>query len=135
VACLVQAHPTWTIEQMRWYLMHTASDYIATGTSDATFVRGYGILDALAAVAGDCNGNGIDDAIDIANLTVADCNTNLIPDVCEIAADPTLDLNLNGLIDSCEASIPTISTWGLTVLTLLIASLGSIVFRPRQFSR
>ncbi len=130
VACLVQAHPTWTIEQMRWYLMHTASDFVANGTFDAAFVRGYGVLDALAAVAGDCDGNGIDDVTDIANLTFADCNANLIPDVCEITDDPTLDQNFNGTIDTCEAAIPTTSTWGLIVFTLLIASFGSIAFRP-----
>ena len=33
----------------------------------------------------DCNGNGIDDAVDIANGTT-DCNGNGIPDSCEIAA-------------------------------------------------
>ncbi len=129
VACLVQAHPTWSIEQMRWYLMHTANDFIANGTFDAEFVRGYGILDALAAVAGDCDGNGIDDVTDIANLTFADCNANLIPDVCEITDDASLDQNLNGTIDACEAAIPTTSTWGLIAFTLLIASFGTIVFR------
>ncbi len=133
VACLVQAHPNWTVEQMRWYLMHTASDYVATGSFDPEFVRGYGILDALAATAGDCDGNGIEDVTDIANATLADCNTNLIPDVCEITADATLDQNLNGMIDTCEVAIPTTSTWGLIVLTLLVASVGSTVFR-RQLS-
>ncbi|MCC6320805.1 MAG: PQQ-dependent sugar dehydrogenase [Phycisphaerales bacterium] len=34
----------------------------------------------------DCNGNGIDDATDIANATSADCNNNSIPDECDIAA-------------------------------------------------
>jgi hypothetical protein len=34
----------------------------------------------------DCNGNGIDDAVDIANGTETDCNANGIPDSCERAA-------------------------------------------------
>jgi len=33
----------------------------------------------------DCNGNNIDDAIDIANSTSQDCNNNAIPDECDIA--------------------------------------------------
>ena len=46
---------------------------------------------ALAAVAyaapaaSDCNGNGIDDATDIANGTSEDCNGNGIPDECDVA--------------------------------------------------
>jgi subtilisin family serine protease len=50
-ACLVQAHPEWTVEQMRAALMRTASDHAATGSPDPLFVRGYGLLDAAAAVA------------------------------------------------------------------------------------
>jgi len=63
----------------------------------------------------DCNGNGIDDTIDIADLTSPDCNANglpdecefdcnanAVPDSCDLAADPSLDTNGNGIIDSCE---------------------------------
>jgi len=49
----------------------------------------------------DCNGNGIDDTIDIANLTSNDCNTNGLPDECE------RDQNGNGLPDDCEFAIQT----------------------------
>jgi subtilisin family serine protease len=52
VACLVQAHPEWTVEQMRWYLTRTAEDYVANGTHDPLYVRGYGIIDATAAARG-----------------------------------------------------------------------------------
>ncbi len=48
-ACLVSAHPDWTVDQMRAALMHTADGYLADGTHDPLFVRGYGILDADAA--------------------------------------------------------------------------------------
>jgi len=42
-------------------------------------------LDALdiVGVLNDCNGNGIDDAIDIANNTATDYNSNGVPDSCE----------------------------------------------------
>jgi len=65
----------------------------------------------------DCNGNGIDDTNDIADLTSADCNANGLPDECEfdcdadgepdqcqIAADPGLDGDGDGLLDSCACS-------------------------------
>ena len=34
--------------------------------------------------AADCNGNGIEDADDIANGTSTDCNANTVPDDCDI---------------------------------------------------
>ncbi len=34
----------------------------------------------------DCNNNGVDDGVDIANATSDDCNTNGIPDECEFGA-------------------------------------------------
>jgi hypothetical protein len=49
VACLVQAHPEWTVDQMRYALTHTADYYIAEQTFDPLFIRGYGIVDAFAA--------------------------------------------------------------------------------------
>jgi len=38
----------------------------------------------------DCNGNGVDDAIDISSGTSVDCNNNGIPDSCEFAAGVTV---------------------------------------------
>ena len=51
----------------------------------------------------DCNGNGVGDADDLANMTSDDCNANDIPDECEIAAGTEPDVNNNGIIDTCEA--------------------------------
>jgi hypothetical protein len=45
----VQAHPEWTVDQMRWALIHTADYYVANGTFDPLYIRGYGISDVLAA--------------------------------------------------------------------------------------
>ncbi|RME37399.1 MAG: hypothetical protein D6788_09535 [Planctomycetota bacterium] len=87
VACLIQAHPDWTVDQMRERLFHTAGDYLANGTFDPLFVRGYGIIDALAAsTQTDCNGNGVDDAVDIANGTSLDRDGNGVPDECQSGA-------------------------------------------------
>lgn len=53
----------------------------------------------------DCNGNGIDDALDIANATSADCDGDLVPDECNIATalaaaiaanNPNLQIDLDG---------------------------------------
>jgi len=50
----------------------------------------------------DCNGNGISDADDIANLTSADCNSNGIPDECELAGN---DCNNNSIPDDCDVAV------------------------------
>jgi subtilisin family serine protease len=47
VACLLQAHPDWTVPQIREALFQTAE---GAGTYDPLFVRGYGLIDAEAAL-------------------------------------------------------------------------------------
>ncbi len=83
VACLIQARPNWTVDQMREHLFQTASDYVANGTHDPQFVRGYGIIDAFAAysfcpdagtVQLDSPAYGTTDTV---NIVVADCGLNL----------------------------------------------------------
>jgi hypothetical protein len=49
----------------------------------------------------DCNGNGIDDTIEVQN-PANDCNANGIPDGCDIVTDPSLDCNGNGVIDCTD---------------------------------
>ncbi|MEP0845223.1 MAG: S8 family serine peptidase [Phycisphaerae bacterium] len=62
VACIVQAHPSWTVDHLRQRLTTTASDFVANGTYDPQYVRGYGIIDALvAASAPACEGDLDDD--------------------------------------------------------------------------
>ena len=107
VACLVQANPYWTVAEMRAHLFETASDYVANGTHDPLFVRGYGIVNAFAAWA-DCNLNDIADGCDVdcgasgGPCDVpgcggsADCNGNAVPDECES------DCNGNGVPDDCD---------------------------------
>ena len=46
----------------------------------------------------DCDGNGNLDECDL------DCDGNEIPDACDIANDPALDCDSNGALDSCEIS-------------------------------
>ena len=126
VACLAQAHPTWTVDRMRSHLFHTAEDYVRFAAFDPFYIHGYGIIDALAASAGDCNGNDIDDEIDIAGETSTDCNENGVPDECDldpagdyldcnengcpddgdIAHGTSADTNGNGIPDECDAQPP-----------------------------
>jgi hypothetical protein len=84
---------------MREALFETADDFVATGTFDATYVRGYGIIDTLRALRADCNDNGANDQDEIDGGYSQDCNENGIPDECE------RDCNGNGMVDSCEVGI------------------------------
>ena len=67
VACLVQANPWWTVDQMRAALFSTASD---AANPDPLFVRGFGMVDALAALQSTCpadfNQDGGVDGLDVA---------------------------------------------------------------------
>jgi subtilisin family serine protease len=110
VACLTQAHPEWTVDQQRTFLFQTASDYVANGTYDPLYVRGYGILNAYAA-AQDCNANGVPDAADIAAGTSTDVNSNGIPDECESVGD----LNCDGVTDFADINpfVLYLSNFGL----------------------
>ncbi|MFN0057738.1 MAG: putative Ig domain-containing protein [Planctomycetota bacterium] len=49
----------------------------------------------------DCNGNGQDDACDLALDLSFDCNQNGVPDECDIAAGLSTDLNGDGVPDEC----------------------------------
>jgi hypothetical protein len=49
----------------------------------------------------DCNGNGIDDTIEVQD-PANDCNANGIPDDCDIVTDQSLDCNANGVIDCTD---------------------------------
>ncbi|MBU0717567.1 MAG: S8 family serine peptidase, partial [Planctomycetes bacterium] len=107
VASLISANPQWTVAQMRDHLFETADYYVANGTYDPLYVRGYGIIDAFAAWA-DCNLNDIPDHCDVdcgeaggpCDLPGCggslDCNANLVPDECEV------DCNGNGIPDDCD---------------------------------
>jgi|GEM_PF-1133218 len=104
VACLIQAHPEWTVDELRSALFASASDAVANGTYDPLYVRGYGIVNAWGAIQ-DCNGNGTPDVVDIANGE-PDCTGDGVPDSCELAAGVALDCNNNGVPDSCDIAPP-----------------------------
>lgn len=99
VACLIQAHPDWSIDRMRSQLMYTASDYVANGGPDPLFVRGYGIVNALGAhQLIDCNSNGVYDPLEIIQGDATDLNGNGVLDEC----DGLGDLNCDGTTNNFD---------------------------------
>ncbi len=52
----------------------------------------------------DCNGNSVDDAIDILEGTLEDCNGNFWGDSCELARLPQRDCDGNGVLDCCDST-------------------------------
>ncbi len=76
-------------------------------------------------VTDDCNGNGINDQMDVGNGSSPDCNGNLVPDECEPDCDGNnnpddcdlteclpgdtfcQDCNANGQIDACDIILAT----------------------------
>ncbi len=52
-----------------------------------------------SSLGDDCNGNGVLDAIDVANGTSEDCDRDGVPDECEMGAG---DQDHNGVLDDCE---------------------------------
>jgi hypothetical protein len=87
--------------------------------------------DAAAAVAAvtttcdpetDCNGNGSDDACDLASGASQDCNANGVPDECDLADAASEDCNANGAPDECEtngifgAASPTFAPLGVNIV-------------------
>ncbi|HAV65067.1 MAG TPA: hypothetical protein DCY13_22190 [Verrucomicrobiales bacterium] len=57
-------------------------------------------------VPGDCDGDGVSDADEIANGFAADLNNNGVPDECEIAEGRLVDRDHNGVPDALEAAPP-----------------------------
>lgn len=74
----------------------------ATGTGTLT-------LD-YEATGTDCNGNGIDDAVDIAESKSTDCNTNGVPDECDIADGTLADCD-GGPVGSIAGGEALVGTW------------------------
>jgi len=61
VALLIQAHPEWTIAQIRTALILTADYFVANGTHDPEFRLGYGVINVFAASQADLCPADLDD--------------------------------------------------------------------------
>lgn len=73
VACLTQAHPNWSVDQMREAILRTSAYFTAHQTFDPQYVLGYGMLDAAAALSAhpcmaDFNGDWFVDVYDFTDF-------------------------------------------------------------------
>lgn len=68
---------------------------------------------------------------DIESVDTLDCDSNGVPDVEDLASGAVANENNNFIPDACEANIPTVSEWGLIIMTLLLLTAGTLVFRHR----
>jgi hypothetical protein len=79
----------------------------------------------VSATCIDCNANGIEDAIEVADGTAPDCNANGIPDICDILSGVERDSNLNDRPDRCDADISGDGAVGGADLTILLSNWGA----------
>ncbi len=91
LACLIQAKPYWTVDQMRARLFETSDYFVANGTFDPLYVRGYGVINAFAAYD-TCSDAGVVQidrtkyrCSDSVQILVNDCGLNLDPNVIDVA--------------------------------------------------
>jgi hypothetical protein len=86
----------------------------ATGVNNGQFEgAATTVIDTGAGSAGrfDCNGDGVLDAYQITQGTLADQDTNGIPDICEGPTCHDNDLNLNGIVDGGDLGV-LLAFWG-----------------------
>ena len=62
---------------------------------------GDGALDQCQPVL-DCNGNGLDDCVEVASGASPDCNANGVPDECDVSSGASLDCNGDVVPDECQ---------------------------------
>lgn len=95
-------------------------------------------LDVLQFPLIDCNGNGVDDAVDLA-FGAPDCNGNGIPDSCDIASGLSCDANGNLIPDECDWGAPVsycvakVSSFGVGCVPLIDSSGSPSITCPSPF--
>jgi hypothetical protein len=100
----------------------TASDCDGDGVDDALQL-------AAAPAAYDCNGNGSFDACDIAGGSSSDCNDNGVPDDCEDYNLAITDCNNNGIFDACDIDAdPSLDCNGNDIIDSCEFDVAEIVF-------
>lgn len=132
VGLIWSANPTLTHDQVEAVLKQGCKDLGAAGVDN---IFGHGRINSynslvLAGGGGgitDCNGNGVDDATDIANGTSQDCNTNGVPDECDIADGTSQDANGNGVPDECDPPPPASGVlWMVFENSVTLPGLGTV---------
>ncbi|MFH1749153.1 MAG: GEVED domain-containing protein, partial [Planctomycetota bacterium] len=92
-----------------WHFDHWEIDL--SGSTNPTYIYMNGNKTVRAVFyedIADCNGNGIDDAVDLANCDgspwCSDCNNNGVLDVCDIAGG-SADCQPDGIPDECQLGV------------------------------
>ena len=65
-------------------------------------IQGNGRQEKKIGTGFDCNGNGIEDSIDVAQNPSIDCNANGIPDSCDIISGFDPDCDSDTVPNSCD---------------------------------
>ena len=73
-----------------------AGEYVVKVTHTGMLQDGSQDFSLILTTAPDCNGNGLDDEVEIAGQLCEDCDENGVPDDCD------LDSDQDGAIDACE---------------------------------
>ncbi len=66
---------------------------------------------------------------------IVDCNGNGVHDEDDIANGTSLDADPDGIPDECLVDVPTVSEWGLVLITLLMLTAGTLVFGRQARNR
>ena len=94
---ILQAHPDWTVDQIRRAVMHTAGDFMANATYDPLYIHGYGLMNTMAAIEfvhSDIDGDGTANGGDVGPFVEALLGVNADPDETRRA-----DVNADGAPD------------------------------------
>jgi len=81
------SHVGWPQQAKIGDYYHMVSDNLGVNVAYAATFNGEQDVYFLRIGPWDCNGNDIDDALDISELRSRDCNANGVPDECEYRAD------------------------------------------------
>ncbi|MDA1008566.1 MAG: S8 family serine peptidase [Planctomycetota bacterium] len=113
-ALLMQSRSDLGVGGVRGALFSTASDFVANGTTDPLFVRGYGVISALDAartnrVDADLNLDGIVDAADLASM-LASWGPCTMPDPA--TGFCIADIDSDGVVSGSDLGI-ILGSWGL----------------------
>lgn len=107
---------TWLLRDAEWHLLETDpsgsgdptagfrfdSESGGAAFGGSTALTGGRILTVVERPSNDCDGDGIDDDVEIAS-GAADCNHDGVLDECQLAAGAA-DCDGNGILDACEVA-------------------------------
>ncbi len=141
VGCVIGARPNWSVDRLRERLFETADYFVANGTYDPLYVRGYGIIDAYAAYdscsdAGEVSLDRSEYACsDTVEVLLNDCHLNTNDNVAEtvtLSIDSTSETGVEQIIlqetdPSSAEFVGTIAVDTLDASGVLLVSPGDAI--------